>query len=196
MRFFNLYYRHFQTGRRRSLLTMLALGACAQLLTACDTRRQGYPEAGDSFPLAALDQAISLGGEAFEPEGKVLLINFWATWCAPCRKEMPDLQRLSETLDRERFGVIGVSVDEDINLVREFLLQQGIRFANFQDPDLSMANRLLGIEVFPTTFIVDRDGNILRRFTGERSWNRATFEALLAGGGQTRGCVSTCLATG
>ena len=179
MHFINSHRPVSQTDGLRSLRAMLVAGLFLQSLSACADRKQAYPEAGDPFPLEALDQITNLSEEGFESNGKVLLINFWATWCAPCRKEMPDLQRLSETLDRRRFDVIGVSVDEDINLVREFLLQRGIRFVNFQDPDLSISDRLLGIDVFPTTFIVDRDGNILHRISGEQIWNQATFEALL-----------------
>ena len=114
-----------------------------------------------------------------EWEGKHRIINFWATWCAPCRKEMPDLQKLSEALDQSQFAVIGISVDDDANLVKEFLLRHKIRFINFQDEKLKIASQLLNIQVFPETFIVSPTGTIIKRITGEQTWDENIFKNLL-----------------
>ena len=129
--------------------------------------------------MAVLNQAMSLDGTRPDLADKTLLVNFWATWCAPCRREMPDLQRLSDALDRSRFAVIGVSVDADTNLAREFLLRHQIRFANLQDVNQEISSRLLGIKAFPETFIVAPDGVIIKRITGEQIWNEQVFTKLL-----------------
>jgi thiol-disulfide isomerase/thioredoxin len=112
-------------------------------------------------------------------EGKTLVVNFWATWCLPCRKEMPDLQRLSDTMDEHRFKVIGVSVDEDKNLMREFLLQQKIRFDNYHDVDRHLARDLLKVRAYPETFIISPQGIIIRRIVGAQSWNTKAVYSLL-----------------
>lgn len=161
------------TGLRRSirlaeLLPIVFLGLTA---SACSDRDPGSPSIGDPFPLVTLAEAISIGDKPVAHEGKTLLINFWATWCAPCRDEMPELQALSDEIDPERYAVIGVAVDEDRNLALEFLLEHGIRFTNFQDPDRHLATRLLGIETYPASFIVSPGGIIQRRIHGRRSWN-------------------------
>ena len=118
-------------------------------------------------------------GPVAEAADPLVIVEVWATWCAPCRDEMPDLQRLSETLDRDRFAVIGVSIDDDSNLVKEFLLDYDIRFANYHDRDQSLASGRLGIRVLPVTYLVASDGSILARVDGARSWNPASLGALL-----------------
>ena len=173
-------YKIFQTNGIHSISLVLLCGISVYGLTGCSDRDHARPTAGDSFPLPALAKIQRLGDQQSGLNDKTLLINFWATWCTPCRREMPDLQRLSESLDREKFAVLGISVDEDSNLVREFLLEYGIRFANYQDREQLIASQMLGIQAFPETFIVDPDGLILQRISGERTWNESTFKALLS----------------
>ena len=163
--------RIFKTDNFRRVSLMLLIGILAHSLSGCTEKKQGYPKAGDDFPLAALNQARILDNKTPELKNKTLLINFWATWCTPCRKEMPHLQKLSEALDQDKFAVIGISVDDDANLVKEFLLQYKIRFANFQDENLEIATRLLGIQAFPETFIVAPSGVIIKRISGEQIWD-------------------------
>jgi thiol-disulfide isomerase/thioredoxin len=165
------YHRIFQADNFRQISLMLLIGVLAQNLSGCTEKKQGYPNAGDAFPLAALNQIKILGNKMPDLKNKTLLINFWATWCTPCRKEMPHLQKLSEALDQDKFAVIGISVDDDANLVKEFLLQYKIRFANFQDENLEIATRLLGIQAFPETFIVAPSGVIIKRISGEQIWD-------------------------
>jgi thiol-disulfide isomerase/thioredoxin len=143
----------------------LCIGLLMQGLAACSDADAPAPGAGAKFPLAALGQAKRISKGEIDLDGKTLLINFWATWCEPCRSEMPVLQQLSDSLDPERFAVIGVSVDEDSNLVREFMLQYKIRFHNFQDDNFQLASDLLGIQSYPQTFIVSPQGVITRRIS-------------------------------
>jgi len=158
---------------------MLFILIIAQGLSGCTDKIQNYPEAGEIFPLSIFNQVNNLGDKKIDLNNKTLLINFWATWCAPCRKEMPDLQKLSEALDQSQFAVIGISVDDDANLVKEFLLRHKIRFINFQDEKLKIASQLLNIQVFPETFIVSPTGTIIKRITGEQTWDENIFKNLL-----------------
>jgi len=171
MRLISTYHRIFKTDNTRQLSLMLLIGILAHGLSGCTEKEQSYPKAGDYFPLTALNQARVLGNKMPDLKNKTLLINFWATWCTPCRKEMPHLQKLSEALDQDKFAVIGISVDEDTNLVKEFLLGYKIRFTNFQDKNLEIATRLLGIQAFPETFIVAPSGVIIKRISGEQIWD-------------------------
>lgn len=133
---------------------------------ACTDTRQNLPQVGDKFPLAQLNQNNSLQQLPINFKDKFLLINFWATWCAPCRKEMPDLQKLSTELDNTRYAVVGISVDSDTNLVKEFLLENDIQYPNFQDKSQYIASTLLGIKAFPETIIVSPEGIILKKISG------------------------------
>lgn len=148
-------------------------------MTACTDNQQDQPQAVEKFPLAQLNQNNNLEGVQIDIKGKVLVINFWATWCAPCRKEMPVLQDLNNRLDKMRYAVIGVSVDSDINLVKEFLIQYKILYPNFLDKSSYIASSLLGIEAFPETIIVSPDGTILQRISGIITPNDQRLEQLL-----------------
>ena len=142
---------------------MFFMGLILQGLSSCSEQTRDAAMEGHAFPLQSIESLPLLGAAAPQLEDKTLLINFWATWCAPCREEMPSLQRLSERLDPDRFAVIGVSVDEDANLVREFLLQYQIEFPNYLDADKKLASDRLGLLSYPQTFIVSPDGVITQR---------------------------------
>jgi len=157
---------------------LLCIGLLLQGLTGCSDNNTKLPGVGQPFPLSALKQLENVRGEKVDFSNKTLLINFWATWCTPCRSEMPDLQRLTDSLDPERFAIIGISVDDDINLVREFLLQHKIRFPIFQDADLRLAADLLGIETYPDTFIVSPQGTITKRINGIIRWDQNNIERI------------------
>ncbi len=110
--------------------------------------------------------------------GKRLIVNFWATWCAPCREEMASLQALSEALRPHGIAVVGVNVDEDRNLAREFLLRHRLQFENFADPGMAHS-RSLGIEALPQTFAIDADGRLAAHAAGARDWMGAGGRAFL-----------------
>ncbi|MCW8887115.1 MAG: TlpA family protein disulfide reductase [Motiliproteus sp.] len=107
--------------------------------------------------------------------GKNLVINFWATWCAPCRKEMPALQALSDQLDPEHYAVIGVTVDQKVEPVNQFLSENGIRFQQFIDPQMDLAMSELKVRAFPETLIVNAEGKVLRRILGPREWDDESY---------------------
>jgi len=157
---------------------LLCIGLLLQGLAGCSDNNAKLPGVGQPFPMSVLKQLENVRGEKVDFSNKTLLINFWATWCTPCRSEMPDLQRLVDSLDSERFAVIGISVDDDINLVREFLLQHKIRFPIFQDADLRLAADLLGIETYPDTFIVSPQGTITKRINGIIRWDQNNIESV------------------
>ena len=152
------------------------------LLAGCDAGNSSRLAADEIFPLPSLAAMKSLDDQRADFGERTLLINFWATWCGPCRKEMPDLQKLSDSLDRDRFAVIGVSIDDDRNLAEEFLLDYRIRFTNFHDRDQVLASRLLDIRTLPVTYIVKSDGTILARIDGARSWTPASLREWLGAG--------------
>ncbi len=104
-------------------------------------------------------------------QGKFVVLNVWATWCPPCRKELPSLQRLSRTLDEKRFAVIGLSLDQDDVLIREYLIDKKVTYPNFMDRDMHIANGVLGMGVYPDTFFIGPDGIFVGRVVGATQWD-------------------------
>ena len=126
---------------------------------------------GEPFPSIVL---TGLAGERValdDYRGQVVLLNLWATWCEPCRREMPSLQALSDLLDAERFEVLGMAVDDDDHVVREYLIDKNIRFTSYIDHGRQIATETLGVTLFPYTLLIGRDGTLLRRIPGARHWD-------------------------
>lgn len=102
--------------------------------------------------------------------GRYVLVNFWATWCPPCVRELPSLERLSRTLADAPFTVLAVSVDaEGAPKVRPFLARMGVTFPVALDPDSRAAGRY-GARDLPATFLVDPHGRVIVAAKGERDW--------------------------
>lgn len=177
----NWCQRFLRTVCSGRLWARIAAGlACALLVGACEKRIEpppAQPVEGRLFPHIKLDQSDNiLAARGFQ--GKVLVLNVWATWCPPCRREMPSLERLSRTLDPNRFAVIGMSTDKDERLAEEFLLQNGVTFANFFDKGGQVA-RELGLQVYPETFLIAPDGTLVKRVPGMREWDSEEIVAEL-----------------
>jgi thiol-disulfide isomerase/thioredoxin len=149
------------------LLSLLMVGACDKTPSASNNP---LLTEGQKFPPFILE-AISARGAASNPlHEKMLLVNVWATWCPPCRREMPSLEQLSKTLNPRNFAVIGLSVDEDVLLASEFLNQNKITFANFYDKGGVLAKQL-GLLAYPETFVIAPNRTLVRRITGFHDWS-------------------------
>ena len=114
-----------------------------------------------------------MGGKRFDltkhlKEGPAV-ITFWATWCKPCRKELPELQKLVERYGKQGFQVIAVNGDGPVDAakIRPFIRARKFDFSVLLDPDGEIKRRFQ-VEVFPTTFLVDRDRRIVHRQVGYR----------------------------
>ena len=103
--------------------------------------------------------------------GKVVLVNFWATWCEPCRSEMPSMEDLYRSFNHRDFQILAVSSDEDgLRSVKPFEEQYRFSFPILLDDTLQI-NDLYGVRSIPTSVIVDRQGIITNRFFGAVDWN-------------------------
>lgn len=100
-----------------------------------------------------------------EQRGKVVLINFWATWCGPCRQEMPQLNKLYEKYRNAGFNVLGINVDDDSNRAVALASRAGLKFPLLLDTDKTVS-RLYDINTMPTTVLVDRDGRVRHTHNG------------------------------
>ena len=161
---------------------LLPLFALCLLLAGCAPAAPETPvlAVGQPFPQFMLDFVASGHAPASPPKGKILVLNVWASWCGPCRREMPSLERLSHRLDPARFAVIGVSTDDDALLAEEFLRQYGISFTNLIDRG-GVAARRLGLPAYPDTFVIAPDGTLLRHMTGLHEWDSPAIVSMLNG---------------
>jgi peroxiredoxin len=114
-----------------------------------------------------------------EQRGKVVLLNFWATWCPPCRKEMPDLEALYQQFKDQGLEILAVS-DEDAGKVRPFIAQQKVTYPVLLDPGRKV-NELFQIEGIPKTFVYDRNGKLVSQSIDMRT--RRQFLQMLAQAG-------------
>lgn len=105
-----------------------------------------------------------------EYRGKVVVLNFWATWCPPCRDEMPAMQRGWETLRDAGVVFVGVNVGEDADAVFMFLGDYAVEFPLLLDKDAKVIAQY-PVTGLPTTFIIDPDGRITHRVVGGREWD-------------------------
>lgn len=105
-------------------------------------------------------------------KGKVVLINFWATWCPPCRREMPSMERLSQALDGEAFSVLAVDVGENTDTIETFTGQLDIplRFPILLDHS-SRVMQAWKVAGLPTTFLVDKNGRVVASAIGGREFD-------------------------
>lgn len=117
--------------------------------------------------------------------GQVVLVNFWATWCEPCRDEMPSIQRLRQKLAGKPFMVLAVNVDEPESRIRNFLEKMPLDFPVLVDNG-KVATRAWKVRVLPASFIVGRDGRIRYSLTGDLTWDHDSVVSLLAELAQSR----------
>lgn len=136
-------------------------------------------------PLAVPDTAFSdpAGGthSLADWRGKVVLVNFWATWCAPCRKEMPALDALQGDLGGPDFEVVTIATGRNaLPAIERFFAEAGVtRLPVLLDPKSTVA-RGMGVLGLPVTVLIDREGQEVARLTGEADWNAAEARAVIA----------------
>lgn len=149
------------------------------LLTACDpSASQSELGEGMAFPQIELHKVAGGTVASNSFRGKLLVLNVWSVWCLPCRKEMPSLERLSKTLDSQRFAVIGLAAETDALQVHKFLAYYGVTFENFLDRDAVILQRL-NVKAYPQTFLVAPDGTLVQRVMGEQEWNSSAMIQVL-----------------
>ena len=105
--------------------------------------------------------------------GKIVLLNIWATWCVPCRKEMPALDRLQTTLGGDDFEVVPLSIDRNMDALRKFYAEFGLQKLGLYRDNSGGATRKLGAVGIPTTLLIDREGREIGRLIGPTEWDSA-----------------------
>ena len=145
------------------------------LAAACD--RGAHPvntgKPAPDFTIADGSTSIHLASY----RGKVVLLNFWASWCAPCVQELPALLDLHH--ERPDLVILGVSIDEDADAYSRFIARRHVDFITVRDPGQTAA-KLYHTEGWPETYIIDRQGFIRRRIVGDPDWSSPEIRAYLS----------------
>ncbi len=149
----------------------------ATLLTSCTSgsRPPRIGEAAPDFSLQNSSKTVAL----HDFRGKVVVLNFWATWCPPCVEEMPSLVQLQSRLKDRGVEVLAVSVDVDENAYKNFLRDHRVDLLAVRDPD-QKSNALYGTFQFPETYVIDRDGKVRRKFIGPIDWSQPEIVSYLS----------------
>jgi peroxiredoxin len=123
--------------------------------------------AAPDFTVQDSDRKVTLS----EERGKIVVLNFWATWCPPCVEEMPSLVQLQQRMKDKNVVVLGVSLDADGDAYHRFIKEHKIDFLTVRDAD-QKSNNLYGTFKFPETYIIDRNGIVRRKFIGPVDWSQ------------------------
>ncbi len=127
------------------------------------------------FELHALDGSVVRSRDL---SGKIVLMNFWATWCGPCKEEMPTLARLQRRLDPDRFALVTITTDLQRQGIAQFLARLGITLPVLFDEDQEVSRGFL-VRGLPTTVLIGPDGMLLGRAVGPRAWDSQEAVSLI-----------------
>jgi len=108
------------------------------------------------------------------PQGEVVLLNFWATWCPPCRKEMPSMAALHRKYADRGLKIVAISVDRDADDLAAFVREYKLPFTVLQDADSAVSHDY-GVFRYPETFLIDRQGNVRYHLVGAIEWMSASI---------------------
>jgi len=113
-----------------------------------------------------------------EFRGSVVLLNFWASWCPPCRAEIPSMENLAEALEDSEFSIIPIDVMEETTLIKAFLKEYKVDFPVYLDPE-GVAAQEIGISSLPTSILIDREGRALAVVAGALEWDSEEMIAMM-----------------
>ena len=167
----NRYYiRAGAKTLKHKILGPIALVFAAAILYAfaAPSYRQGEPSLAGR---RAQDFAIQIPGAAHlsDLRGKVVILNFWASWCPPCLEETQSLNKLQQDITSKGGVVLGLSVDEDKAAYEKFLVDNHVVFPTYDDTSKKTAADY-GTSMYPETYLIDRSGRLARKIVGPQDW--------------------------
>lgn len=153
-------------------LTLCSRGSAMELILSRSGSRTVMP----AFSLTALDGRVVRSADL---HGKVVVLNFWATWCGPCKEEMPSLDRLRRQFDPQEFVLLAVTTDLQRNSIKAFLKHLGLDIPVLFDEDKEVSAAFM-VRGLPTTVLIGKDGKVVGRAMGPRAWDSPEAVALVS----------------
>lgn len=170
------------------IIAVLCMASTILLVSGCSKQKSDTPAAqgkmaAESKP--APDITIkSINNESLtlsSLKGKVVLLNFWATWCPPCREEIPSMMKLNSAMAGKPFQMVAISIDEGgKKAVEEFFNESHFSLPAYLDPETSAA-KIYGITGVPETFVIDKQGIIVKKVIGPMDWSSTEAIGFLEG---------------
>lgn len=152
------------------------------LLTTILSCNGGGARVGLQSPPLALDRVGGGAVDLSQLKGKVVLVNFWATWCEPCKAEMPDFDKLYRKMEGKPFELLAVSVDLMDDKVEKMTKDMKLSFPILRDSN-GKVSRAWGASIYPESFLIGPDGMIVEKYIGVQPWTSdemiQTFEKLM-----------------
>jgi peroxiredoxin len=154
----------------RGLQVVMALGLVALAYGVFRSFRDEIIDVGDPAPEFSI---VADGGRAVSRSsfgGRLLVLNFWATWCPPCISEMPSLSRFQEQFASSGVVVLGISVDRSERAYRRLLDKRKVAFLTARDPE-ARVSASFGTYKYPETYLIDRNGKVVQKIIGAADWS-------------------------
>jgi len=158
------------------LLGLIAVLAVALVWVVSGTLEPRIVHAGDTAPNFSITTDDGRVVTRSNFVGKLLLLNFWATWCPPCIEEIPTLDAFQRLMGPLGVVVLGVSVDRNERLYKQFLQRTRVTFRTARDPEENISARY-GTFQFPETYIIDRSGKVVQKVISNQNWMDPEFLA-------------------
>jgi cytochrome c biogenesis protein CcmG/thiol:disulfide interchange protein DsbE len=154
---------------RRGIFSFISTGLLTLAFSSGCDRGQHPGNIGRPAPQFVMTdglQTVDIG----KLRGKIVVLNLWATWCAPCVEELPSLLALQQRMPQ--LAVVAVSTDQDDSVYRHFLVQHHVNVLTIRDAEMKV-NQMYGTVQIPETYIIDRNGVMRRKFIGAQDWTGA-----------------------
>jgi len=170
---------------KRILLCCLILSAAVLVTAGCKKKQEpaGVAEVREKKPAPQItvNSLTNVPLKLSDLKGKVVLLNFWATWCPPCREEMPSMMKLNKAMAGKPFQMVAVSIDEGgVPDIEAFFKESGYSLPTYTDP-AGDAVKTYGITGVPESFVIDKNGILVKKVIGPLAWDSAETIAFLEG---------------
>jgi peroxiredoxin len=152
----------------------------ALVAVVASTLRERLVVAGDSAPSFSVTTDTGRKISTSDFGGKILVVNFWATWCPPCISELPSLNQMAAEVKGSGVVVLGISVDKDKVAYDKFLKKVKLNFETSRDPAADISSEY-GTFKYPETYVINRDGKVLEKFIADQPWTDPAIIARLKG---------------
>jgi peroxiredoxin len=153
----------------RALLAAIGLLMAAMVFLIADTLRERVVVVGDTAPDFSIktDNGLTISPGNFG--GKLMVLNFWATWCPPCVEELPSLNQFQRNLRDSGVVVLGISVDKNEQTYKNFLRRHQVSFLTARDPEAGISGEY-GTFRYPETYVINAQGKVVQKIIGPAQW--------------------------
>ncbi len=156
------------------LTALIGVLTVAFVVVVAGTLEPKITNQGDTAPKFSIstDQGKTISRSDFG--GKLLVLNFWATWCAPCIQEIPSLNQFAKTYASKGVTVLAVSVDRKEDRYREFLRRNNVSFLTARDPEANISSKY-GTFMYPESYVIDQNGKVVFKVANAQDWSDPAF---------------------